>query len=86
MLNALQPWHVILIVVAAIVLFGAKKLPTAARGIGQSLRIFKAEMAAGKEEEKPSTPPAPPQQLTDGVQPTTTQPQANPQTHGNVQP
>ncbi|MBV8931474.1 MAG: Sec-independent protein translocase subunit TatA [Kutzneria sp.] len=68
-LNALQPWHLIVLVAVVVVLFGAKRLPGAARGIGQSLRIFKAEMAAkdGKDEEKPSAPPAPPQ-LTEGTQ------------------
>jgi sec-independent protein translocase protein TatA len=29
-----------------ILLFGAKKLPDAARGLGRSLRIFKAEVKA----------------------------------------
>lgn len=30
--------------VIVVLLFGAKRLPEAARGIGQSLRIFKSEM------------------------------------------
>lgn len=37
-------WEWIIILVLALVLFGgAKKLPDAARGLGRSLRIFKAE-------------------------------------------
>lgn len=39
----MQPWHIIVLVVVLIALFGAKRLPGAARGIGQSMRIFKAE-------------------------------------------
>lgn len=37
-------WQELLIIVLIVVLlFGAKRLPDAARGIGRSLRIFKAE-------------------------------------------
>lgn len=43
MLNALQPWHIIVLVVVLVALFGAKRLPDAARGIGKSMHIFKAE-------------------------------------------
>lgn len=42
-MGSLQPWHIILVVVVAIVLFGSKRLPDATRSIGRSLRIFKAE-------------------------------------------
>lgn len=42
-MGALQGWHIILVVVVAIVLFGSKRLPDATRAIGRSLRIFKAE-------------------------------------------
>jgi sec-independent protein translocase protein TatA len=41
--NGLEPWHVIILVLAFILLFGYKKLPDAARSIGRSMRIFKAE-------------------------------------------
>lgn len=43
MFNALEPWHIIVLVVVLIALFGYKRLPDAARGIGQSMRIFKKE-------------------------------------------
>lgn len=42
-MGAIQPWHVILVVVVAILLFGTKRLPDATRSFGRSLRIFKAE-------------------------------------------
>lgn len=35
--------EIILILVVLILLFGAKKLPDLARGVGRSLKIFKAE-------------------------------------------
>jgi sec-independent protein translocase protein TatA len=50
-----SPWHWAIVAVVFIALFGARRLPDAARGIGQSLRIFKAEMKAGNAEE--TTPP-----------------------------
>jgi sec-independent protein translocase protein TatA len=37
--------ELIIIAVVLVMLFGAKKLPEAARGIGRSLRIFKSETA-----------------------------------------
>jgi sec-independent protein translocase protein TatA len=39
----LGPTEIILILLALVLLFGAKKLPDLARGVGRSLRIFKAE-------------------------------------------
>jgi sec-independent protein translocase protein TatA len=41
--NGLEPWHIIILVLAFILLFGYKKLPDAARSVGRSMRIFKAE-------------------------------------------
>ncbi|WAL63310.1 Sec-independent protein translocase subunit TatA [Amycolatopsis cynarae] len=43
MLNGLQPWHLIVLVLIVVLLFGAKRLPDAARSIGKSMKIFKAE-------------------------------------------
>ncbi|MDT7727425.1 MAG: sec-independent protein translocase protein TatA [Actinomycetota bacterium] len=43
MLNGLQPWHMIILVLVVVLLFGAKRLPDAARSIGKSMKIFKAE-------------------------------------------
>jgi sec-independent protein translocase protein TatA len=42
-MGALRPWHIAVLVVVLILLFGAKRLPDAARGLGRSLRIIKAE-------------------------------------------
>ncbi|RZS80086.1 sec-independent protein translocase protein TatA [Motilibacter rhizosphaerae] len=43
MRNALEPWHLIILLLIVVILFGAKRLPDTARGLGRSLRIFKAE-------------------------------------------
>lgn len=39
-----EPWHIVVLVVVIAVLFGGKRLPDAARGLGRSMRIFKAEV------------------------------------------
>ena len=43
-MRALEPWHLVVLLVVVAVLFGGKRLPDAARGLGRSMRIFKAEM------------------------------------------
>lgn len=55
----LGPWEIGIIVLLIIVLFGAKKLPDAARSIGRSMRIFKSEV---KEMNKDSDTPEQQQQ------------------------
>jgi len=44
--EALTPWHLVLILLGFILIFGYKKLPDAARSLGRSMRIFKTEMGA----------------------------------------
>jgi len=71
-MGGLSPTHWALVVLAFVVLFGAKRLPDAARGIGQSLRIFKAEVRAGDgSDSKPADEPPAPGQVAAG--PTTPQ-------------
>ncbi|MCW2783668.1 MAG: twin-arginine translocase TatA/TatE family subunit [Marmoricola sp.] len=41
--NGLEPWHIIVLLVVVLLVFGGKKLPELARGSGRALRIFKAE-------------------------------------------
>ena len=43
-MGSLSPWHWAILAVVIIVLFGAKRLPDAARSLGKSMRIFKSEM------------------------------------------
>ena len=62
---SLGPWEIAIIVLLIIVLFGAKKLPDAARSIGRSMRIFKSEV---KEMRKDDETPVEPQQ-PQGYQP-----------------
>lgn len=50
--SGLSPWHLMLVLAVAVLLFGSKKLPDMARGLGQSMRILKAESKALKEDGK----------------------------------
>lgn len=50
-MGAVKPWHIIVLVVVLILLFGAKRLPDAARGLGRSLRIIKAETRGMQEDD-----------------------------------
>lgn len=61
MFNALEPWHLLIIVGVLVVLFGAKRLPGSARSLGRSMRIFRSEMASGHNGNEDTTPPAVPQ-------------------------
>jgi sec-independent protein translocase protein TatA len=41
--NTLSPWHLLILAAVFVVLFGSRKLPDAARSLGKSMRILKAE-------------------------------------------
>ncbi|MFD1811665.1 Sec-independent protein translocase subunit TatA [Rhodococcus gannanensis] len=43
-MGALSPAHWAIVAVVLLVLFGSKKLPEAARGLGRSMRILKSEV------------------------------------------
>ena len=56
MLNGLQPWHLIILVLVVVLLFGAKRLPDAARSIGKSMKIFRAETKSMRDDEEAQEP------------------------------
>ncbi|MFI6475759.1 Sec-independent protein translocase subunit TatA [Streptomyces sp. NPDC050516] len=51
--NALEPWHLLILVTVIVLLFGSKKLPDAARALGKSMRILKSETKAMREDSGP---------------------------------
>lgn len=55
-MGSLSPWHWAILAVVVILLFGAKKLPDAARSLGKSMRIFKSELREMQTESKPEAP------------------------------
>jgi sec-independent protein translocase protein TatA len=54
-----SPWKILIVAVVLIVLFGSKKLPYAARSLGQSMRILKREVQGLHEEDQASGPAGP---------------------------
>jgi sec-independent protein translocase protein TatA len=82
-MGTLRPWHIAVVVVVLILLFGAKRLPDAARSLGRSMRILKAETrgladddVAAKAEAQSGRQPLPPAETVDRptVQPTQADP------------
>ena len=58
-MGALKPWHIIVLVVVLVLLFGAKRLPDAARSLGRSLRIIKAETKGLVDDDQATSPRRP---------------------------
>jgi len=65
-----SPWKILIIAVVVLVLFGSRKMPDAARSLGRSMRILKAEIKDLHEDDADGTQgtqqaqPQPPQQLS----------------------
>lgn len=89
--NAFTGWHLVIILLIVLLLFGAPKLPGLARSVGQSMRIFKSEVksmrdddpeapdaAAGTTTPGATTPVPPAQAPAATVQPKPTDPPAKP--------
>lgn len=71
-MGALQPWHIFVLIAVLVLLFGAKRLPDAARSLGRSVRIIKAETKnlsdddrdlAGKADAQATRQPLPPDDI-----------------------
>ena len=54
----LSPWHILLIVGIALLLFGPSKFADLGKGLGEGIRNFKSAMKEKDEKEK--EPPKPP--------------------------
>lgn len=77
-MSALKPWHIIVLVVVLVLLFGAKRLPDAARSLGRSLRIIKAETKGLVDDNNDVAEKAEPQYSRQPIQGEVQQPQAQP--------
>jgi sec-independent protein translocase protein TatA len=72
-MGELSPWHWAVVIIVLVVLFGARRLPDAARNLGRSARILKTELRAN-DEPPPDAPPATPR----STEPTISSPQSDP--------
>lgn len=77
--------ELIIIVVVLVLLFGAKKLPDAARSLGRSMRIFKSEVKEMSNDDQPQAQPEP-GQIAAPQQGYWDQPQNQPNPTPQVQP
>jgi len=68
--DLLQPWHLIVLLVVAFLLFGAKRLPELGKGLGEGLKGFKEGLKGIND----PTPPAPTVQQNVAPTPPTTTP------------
>ncbi|MFR9804625.1 Sec-independent protein translocase subunit TatA [Pseudonocardia sp. RS010] len=57
-MGELSVWHWLVVLAVFVLLFGARRLPEAARSLGRSARILRAELHA--EDPSPVAPAAPP--------------------------
>jgi sec-independent protein translocase protein TatA len=54
-----QPWHIVLILLIALLLFGGKRLPEIGRSLGSGMREFKDSLMGNPTAEPPQQlPPA----------------------------
>jgi sec-independent protein translocase protein TatA len=53
-MNLDRPWHILVLLIVVVLLFGSKRLPDSARSLAKSLRIFKSELKDGDKSPKDS--------------------------------
>jgi sec-independent protein translocase protein TatA len=73
-----QPWHIVLFLLIALLLFGGKRLPEIGRSLGHGMREFKDAVTgsspAPADEAQPELPPAQATPVEPTVTPTTATP------------
>lgn len=65
--GAFKPWHIIVLVVVFVLLFGASKLPEIAKNVGKSAKVLKKEMKELTDEEQPQAGAVPAPKPVDPV-------------------
>jgi len=53
-----SPWHIVLLLGIALLLFGGKRLPEIGRSLGSGMREFKDAVTGASPEPTPELPPA----------------------------
>jgi sec-independent protein translocase protein TatA len=64
--NLTDGWAVPLLILLAILLFGARRMPDAARSLGRSMRIFKSEIKEMQRDDDKTEEPAKPTKPLEG--------------------
>lgn len=78
----IRGWELLIVLLIFLLLFGAKRLPEAARGLGRSLKIFKAETKGLTDDDPPAQPepqaPAPEPRAVEAPKPPVAEPVSRP--------
>ncbi len=82
--DAFAPWHIIILVVVLVLLFGARRLPGAAQSLGQSMHIFKRSVQ-GLNPDDQSSAASPPEATAALAAPFTGSPDATRQQLADLQ-
>jgi len=67
-----QPWHIVLFLLIALLLFGGKRLPEIGRSLGHGMREFKDAVTGHSPADEDPQPELPPAEVT--ATPTTATP------------
>ena len=92
MLRNISAWHVIIVLLVVVLLFGAKRLPDLAKSVGQSMKIFKHEVKDLRDDDAPTAtttdrdPPVAPSGVTPVGAPPVVPPVVEPQYVTPVRP
>ena len=49
-----NPWHILIVLLVLVLLFGSAKLPKAAKSMGEAMRIFKKEAQKMQDDDAPA--------------------------------
>jgi sec-independent protein translocase protein TatA len=63
--DLLAPTHLIIILIIVVFLFGGRKIPELAKGLGEGIRSFKEGMNGSSQAPPAQTPPTPTQPPSD---------------------
>jgi sec-independent protein translocase protein TatA len=58
------PWHIVLLLLIALLLFGGKRLPEIGRSLGSGMREFKDAITGHSDDEADPQPELPPAETT----------------------
>ncbi|MGH3796929.1 MAG: Sec-independent protein translocase subunit TatA [Pseudonocardiaceae bacterium] len=68
-MEGLTGWHLVILLVVVVLLFGSKRLPEMARAVGQSARILKSEMTSARADDQTHGQQGQPEPSASGEQP-----------------
>jgi len=63
-MGSIGPWEIVLLLLLALLLFGAKRLPEIGRSLGSGMREFKDSVSGVKKDLDLELPPATPSETT----------------------